>query len=45
MGNLQNKVEDVQIEVKTKIKPLAYKGLSLIEAVNYNGGTSIKYWM
>jgi len=44
MKDIQEKV-DVVPEVKMKIKSLAYQGLSLIESVNYNGGTSIKYWM
>jgi len=44
MEKLEHKVSKIPTEVK-EIKPLEYKGLNLIEAVVYNGGTSIMYWM
>jgi len=50
MENLQEKVSGVPAKVEDRrveelIKPMTYEGLTLVESANYNGGTSIRYWM
>lgn len=45
MENLTDKVSSVSIESKIEVKTSSYAGLRLIEAANYEGPTSIMYWM
>tara|TARA_Y100000310_G_C20450252_1_gene700358 strand:+ start:124 stop:258 length:135 start_codon:yes stop_codon:yes gene_type:complete len=44
MEDLQQKVSETPTEV-SETKPQVYQGLNLVESTDYNGGTSIKYWM
>ncbi|NCO11612.1 hypothetical protein GW924_03345 [Candidatus Pacearchaeota archaeon] len=52
MENLQTKVGEVPIgkerplgEAREIESPAVYEGLTLVESANYDGKTSIKYWM
>jgi len=45
MENLTDKVSGVSTEGKIEAKAPVYAGLKLVEAANYEGPTSIKYWM
>ncbi len=49
MERLETSVDDMPIDVEELPRMAetkeSYKGLTLIEEVNYQGGTSIKYWM
>ena len=45
MEDLTDKVSDVSIRNKTEVRTKAYTGLRLVEVADYEGPTSVKYWM